>query len=172
MSADPPLLLLNSTLLSLDRRHCRVSIMASDGNTTKTPRNIITYHCICTHLLLASTQPLATLPTRSSLDKSSILRLPPASHAEELSEYAVLLGTTLDRAPVIIRGDQGFEKRYLQKCGRCNLTVGYQLDKAQYEGMDEKGRRDDVVYLLPGGLLTTEEMSSGKDVGPSLAIDG
>jgi hypothetical protein len=88
-----------------------------------------------------------------------------------LSDYAILLGTSLDRDPVVIRGEQGFEKRYLQRCGRCNLTVGYQLDKSQFEGVEEQGRREDVVYLLPGGLMTTKEMAAGKDMGPSLVID-
>jgi hypothetical protein len=145
--------------------------MASDGKACTSPRDINTYHCICAHLLLASTQPLITLPTRSTLDKSSILRLPPASHAQPLTDYAILLGTTLDHDPIIIRGDQGFEKRYIQRCGRCNLAVGYQLDKSQYDGVDGQGRREDVVYLLPGGMITTEEMTAGKDMGPSLAIN-
>jgi hypothetical protein len=87
-----------------------------------------------------------------------------------LSDYAILLGTTIDRNAIIIRGEEGFEKRYLQKCGRCSLTVGYQLDKSQYEGEKELGRRDDVVYLLPGGLMTTEEMVAGKDMSSVIAI--
>lgn len=100
-----------------------------------------------------------------------ILRLPPASHAQDETEYAALLGIAMDRDAVIIRGDQGFEKRYLQRCGRCNLTVGYQLDREQYQGIDGRGRREDVVYLLPGGLVTTKEMVDGKDMTASLAID-
>lgn len=49
--------------------------------------------------------------------------------------------------------------------------MGYQLDKSQFEGVEEQGRREDVVYLLPGGLMTTKEMAAGKDMGPSLVID-
>jgi hypothetical protein len=88
-----------------------------------------------------------------------------------LSEYAILLGTSLDRDAIVIRGDQGFEKRYLQRCGRCNVTVGYQLDMSQFEDVEGQGRREDVVYLLPGGLMTTEEMVAGKDMDSSLTID-
>lgn len=72
---------------------------------------------------------------------------------------------------MIIRGEEGFEKRYLQKCGRCSIIVGYQLDKSQYGEEKQLGRRDDVIYLLPGGLLTTEEMAAGKDMSPVTAID-
>lgn len=70
----------------------------------------------------------------------------------------------------MVTSDEGFEKRYLQRCGRCNLVVGYQLDWQQF-GMEEpmaaeagekSGRREDVVYLLPGGFVTTSEMVLGK----------
>ena len=63
--------------------------------------------------------------------------------------------------------DAGFEKRYLQRCGRCNLTVGYQLDWAQFgdENAGKTGRREDVVFLMPGGLVTTREMVMGKTAG-------
>jgi len=86
--------------------------------------------------------------------------------------YALLLSTTLDRNPVVIRSKDGFEKRYLQRCGRCRLVVGYQLDKSQYEGEDEVGRKEDVVYLLPGGLLDTDEMVAGKDMTGSIGFEG
>ena len=67
----------------------------------------------------------------------------------------------------------GFEKRYLQRCGRCGVVVGYQLDGGQFEGADGeggKGRREDVVYLLPGGVMTTGEMMEGKELGKELVL--
>ncbi|EON66084.1 hypothetical protein W97_05327 [Coniosporium apollinis CBS 100218] len=173
---------------------------------TTSPR-IHTYHCLCTHLLLASTHPLSSLPRRgqSSLDKAYILALPPpprhespiadAESSDEDGEddgnkndaglggpsattlrspaannYALLLSTVLDRKPVVVTRADGFEKRYLQRCRRCRLVVGYQLDQAQFAdapvatvGMESGlGRREDVIYLLPGGLLSTEDMAAGK----------
>jgi hypothetical protein len=70
---------------------------------------------------------------------------------------------------MITRTD-GFEKRYLQKCGRCRVVVGYQLDWGQYG--EKEGRREDAVYLLPGGLLSTEEMGSGTDMSASIRFEG
>jgi hypothetical protein len=80
-----------------------------------------------------------------------------------------MLSTIPERQPEIVQSDEGFEKRYLQRCGRCNLVVGYQLDWQQFstEQQDQPrtGRRDDVVFLLPGGFITTSEMIMGKTPG-------
>ena len=51
--------------------------------------------------------------------------------------------------------------------------VGYQLDWGQYADVDtgtgeRTGRRENVVYLLPGGLLSTEEMFEGRDMAPHI----
>ncbi|KAL2356435.1 hypothetical protein BJ546DRAFT_517029 [Cryomyces antarcticus] len=148
-----------------------------------------TYHCICTSLILASTTPLTALSARASpsLDKASILPLPPPPRSSSPSDsddedpspsqnrprsthYALLLSTLLDRKPIVVRRTDGFEKRWLQRCGRCRVVIGYQLDASQYAdvGKDEQeegrrdGRREDVVYLLPGGLVSTEDMRAGR----------
>ena len=162
---------------------------------------INTYHCICSTLLLATTYNLALLPRRAepALDKALILPLPPASRlAGETTEdnaqpqksdgadveYSLLLSTTQDRKPTIVRREDGFEKRILLRCGRCRLVVGYKLDPAHFateespavvaaggqrdgdtelgrkaEGKDEKA---EMVYLLPGGLISSQNMKSGK----------
>jgi hypothetical protein len=159
--------------------------MASTANLSvekapaATPRDLHTYHCLCSHLVLASTQPLEKLPRRSALDKPYILSLPPPPHphAESTSdapssEYAVLLGTTPDEKATIIRRPDGFEKMYMQRCGRCSTVVGYQLDKSQYPGEQDEGRKEDVVYMLPGGLLTTDEMASGTDMNAHVGFQG
>jgi hypothetical protein len=145
---------------------------------------IYTYHCLCTHLIVATTTPLSSLARRSanSLDRAAILPLPPPpanlddSDSDEDAEpnttkpatpksnqhYALLLSTVLSKKARIVTRSDGFEKRYLQLCGRCRVPVGYQLDWAQYG--EKEGRREDVVYLLPGGLVSTEDMVRGKDV--------
>lgn len=90
--------------------------------------------------------------------------LPPApssNKSESNNHYGLLLSTHQERNAEMTTSDTGFEKRYLQRCGRCNLAVGYQLDWAQYGG-DRTGRRDDVVYLIPGGFMTTSEMINYK----------
>lgn len=147
---------------------------AEDAKVTAAPAQPVThtYHCICTSLVLATTTELATLPKRR-LDKSSICQLPPSPSPDSISRvdthYALLLSTVPDRSAVVIRLEDGFEKRYLQRCGRCKVVVGYHLDLSQYEeSKDRLGKREDVVYLLPGGLLNTGDMQlkrpSEKDV--------
>lgn len=137
---------------------------------------VYTYHCLCTHLLLATSTPLHALPTRkNSPDQAHIMPLPPPpapvtskgraqvlnNAAASTDHYGLLLSTRLDNAPEVVKSDDGFEKRYLQRCGRCNLVVGYQLDWQQFAG-DRAGRNEDVVYLLQDGFVTTSEMIMGK----------
>jgi len=197
-----------------------------------TPK-IYTYHCLCTHLILASTHTLSSLPVRRApgLDKAIIVPLPPpprhsspensedeGSDAEDQGNteaqrskgktqrsgkdnetkdlgYTLLLSTARDRRPCIISRADGFEKRYLWRCGRCRLIIGYQLDDAQYasssnpsassnlstnatttamatlnvdgeeDGREDKGRGRELVYIFPGGLMTTEEMLAGEEGG-------
>lgn len=143
----------------------KISLQASN--------TVYTYHCLCSHLLLATTTPLPSLPTRAhSFDKAHIMPLPPppapsstrrASHAPTptTDHYGLLLSTRQDRAAEIITSDEGFEKRYMQRCGRCNLVVGYQLDWQQFAS-DRTGRREDHVFLLPGGFVKTSDMIVGK----------
>jgi hypothetical protein len=143
---------------------------------------VYTYHCLCTHLLLATTTPLPALPTRQHcIDKAHIMPLPPPPNTPTNNNrrsqpntnthdhYGLMLSTITDRQPEIIQSDDGFEKRYLQRCGRCSLVVGYQLDWQQFAASEHEpnrsGRRDDVVFLLPGGFVTTAEMIMGKTPG-------
>ena len=129
--------------------------------TLQASNTVYTYHCLCSHLLLATTTPLPALPTRqNSQDKAHIMLLPPApspDKSESNNHYGLLLSTRQERTAEMMTSDDGFEKRYLQRCGRCSLAVGYQLDWAQFGG-DRTGRRDDVVFLIPGGFMTTSEM--------------
>ncbi|MCJ1254319.1 hypothetical protein MMC24_002134 [Lignoscripta atroalba] len=77
-------------------------------------------------------------------------------------EYSLLLSTTVDRKPVIVRREDGFEKRWLRRCGRCRIAVGYMLAVEGNHGTGKEGggRIPDgkVVFLLPGGLVETKEL--------------
>ncbi|KAG9677206.1 hypothetical protein KCU99_g1932, partial [Aureobasidium melanogenum] len=131
-----------------------------------------TYHCICTQLVLASTSSLESLKTRTS-DSSHILPLPDLSSTSSTSHYASLANTITDTKPTVIRCEDGFEKRYFHKCGRCELSIGYSLDKSQFEDTNtSSGPREDVVFLIPGGLMSTENMKSGKDMDVEIAKVG
>jgi len=151
-----------------------------------------TYLCICTALVLATTYPLSH---RRALDSSIILPCPPPSRAvaalagqaqanishdntedeanETISPDMTLFTSTLpatSQAPLLIRSDEGVEKRYPLRCSRCRLMLGYQLDWDQFGaaaaeagkgGAGQTGRREDVVYLLDGAVMSTEDMRKG-----------
>lgn len=76
---------------------------------------------------------------------------------------------------LILKLDDGFEKRYPVQCPRCGVCFGYQLDGSQWlENGNEKekekekdgdvrrtGRRCDVLYVLREGLVRTEDVIVG-----------
>ncbi|KAG0640612.1 hypothetical protein HOY80DRAFT_1008911 [Tuber brumale] len=103
-------------------------------------------------------------------------------------DYTLLLSLTKDRSAKIIDREDGFEKRWIWRCGRCRLIVGYQLDDAHFSptsnthpntmvttgvmggdaGADmdraEKERkraerkRKRYLYILPDACVPTEEL--------------
>ncbi|KAI5777751.1 hypothetical protein EDC01DRAFT_676888 [Geopyxis carbonaria] len=178
-----------------------------------TPR-VHTYHCnFCSHLILASTHTIPSLPRRRApgLDNAIIVPLPPppktssedgpqsasessdseseaggSSRRRDKDSYTLLLTLTRDRAAKVITREDGFEKRYLWRCGRCRLIVGYQLDECHYEmggrsevgtgtvlvgggdagGAKDRSRKDKTkrrdrgryLYVLPGAVVETEDL--------------
>jgi hypothetical protein len=153
-----------------------------EGNLPSKPsRPIYTYHHICSQLVLASTHLLVSLPHRAtpSLDQAIILPLGSTSHSADSDSdledtrrastaltredygYSIVLSTVHDKKQVVVRGEDGFEKRLLFRCGRCKVVLGYELDKMQFGDVDH-GRVGRIVYLLPKALMTTEEMEQGK----------
>lgn len=102
--------------------------------------------------------------------------------ARSNSGYSLMLSTTLDRKPIIVRREDGFEKRWLWRCGRCKVVVGYQLDEVHFRtsesggygtggaAQEKKRTREKVAYLLPGGLMTTSEMAQGKKMDDEIIL--
>lgn len=130
--------------------------MASDGYST--------YHCLCTNLLLATLGEVTEFPKRKG-DNSFICQMSEFQNGGPQRFHTVLVGAEVESEAMVVKLEDGFEKRFPLRCRRCGLMTGYQLDKAQYEETKaHPGRRDDVVYLLPGGLQTTAEMSMGRDI--------
>ena len=123
--------------------------------------HIYTYHCICSELVLATFAPLENLPKRKG-DGAAICKI--TSSDLPTPSGVVLSGSTVETdSPVVLKLEDGFEKRYGLQCRRCDLQIGYYLDKSQFEEQ-EQGIRADVMYILPGGLMGTDEMKVGKDV--------
>ena len=161
-----------------------------DNKQVLANQNAHTYHCICSQIMLATTTPLSKFSRRSgsALDKAHIVPLLTSSSTSgdndeqsemnrqspvsEFPQCAVLVGAVLDPKAIIVRREDGFEKRYLQRCERCRLVIGYHLDSSQYDGAKGSGRRDGVVYILPGSVMSTEDMSEGKDMAPHITFSG
>lgn len=76
---------------------------------------------------------------------------------------------------LILKLDNGFEKRYPVQCPRCGVCFAYQLDGSQWvedgnekekekekdDDMRRTGRRCDVLYVLREGLVRTEDVIVG-----------
>ncbi|APA13845.1 predicted protein [Sclerotinia sclerotiorum 1980 UF-70] len=96
--------------------------------------------------------------------------------------YTTLLGLAQPNKQIIIRREDGFEKRGLWRCGRCAVVVGYEVfgeEKGKGVGgkADGDGERegDDgfegmVLYLLRGALMSTGVMGDGKDGNDGMRI--
>ena len=123
-------------------------------STTENASSIIhTYHCICHTLILATHHILEALPSRAS-SKDSAKILPPAAQAQ-------VVHTIKDPRPIIIRREDGFEKRTLVRCERCRVPVAYKLDVDHFEdAIKEAGQS--TLYVLPGSLVDTEAMTADK----------
>ena len=148
------------------------SNMAADPST-----KIKTYHCICAQLSCALFGTLAYCPKRSK-DGAAICPLIPnnattLSSSPEPSSLILSPDTSTDSEPVVVKLEDGFEKRYFVKCGRCGLRVGYFLDGASFGEGKEVGKKGDVVYLLDGALTGTDEVRDlGKQMGRAVEAVG
>lgn len=121
------------------------------------------YHCICSTLILTTNHKLENLARRQDtvLDRARIL---PFEGEDGGAQQSTLHNMTVDAKPIIIRRDDGFEKRLLYKCDRCKLTIGYKLDNSSSE--EGANSTTDVLYILPGSLMDTETMSAGQRPTP------
>ncbi|KAJ9609787.1 hypothetical protein H2200_006115 [Cladophialophora chaetospira] len=141
--------------------------MAEESPSTQS----YTYHCLCSTLILTTTHEVQSLPHRQEPVQDAALILPPpveVTRSETIeaqttqSFSSILLNVATERRPIIIRRDDGFEKRTLLRCTRCKIVIGYSLDDIHWENSERELR---PVYLLPGGLLSTAEMVEGKQPG-------
>lgn len=88
--------------------------------------------------------------------------------------HTTLLNLVQDPKPIIVRREDGFEKRSLWRCGRCSLVIGYEILGDQVlaleNGGEGKGKGKEefegkILYVLPGGCLSTDVMVSKKRIG-------
>ena len=126
-----------------------------------------THHCPCTTLLLylPPSTPLSSLSHRQPpiLDKAAILPLPPSNSTSASSPKPRIIHSTLDKKPLVIRREDGFEKRWLRRCARCGVVWGYELVEPEGqsrvedggEGEEGKQRVGRVLYVLEEGVVGT-----------------
>ena len=135
-----------------------------------------TYHCLCSTLLLATPYPLARLSRRAapSLDHAYVLEIPLLLQPSTVVEPTIngsrnqntlpsLLSSNLRpaRKIIVVRREDGFEKRRIYRCGRCAVCVGYEIveEHVENERVQEKVK---VIYLLEGALVETGRMGLGE----------
>lgn len=135
-----------------------------------------TYHCLCNTHLLTTTYELSVLPRRASpsVDKAHILPCPsrPVIRSSGgAKDYTKLAASCQTGKAFISQGLDGLEKKYPLACHRCGLTAGYWLDHSQFNASDsdqdglvkaQLGRREDILYILPGAVVTTSDMKAGR----------
>jgi len=85
--------------------------------------------------------------------------------------YTITLGMVKNNKATVIRREDGFEKRLLWRCARCNVVVGYEIlgqDRMEVDGgKGQEGYKGRVMYVLPGGITSTDVMSgaTGRKIG-------
>lgn len=118
-----------------------------------------TYHCICSTLILATKYDIEALPTRKEPAHDQAIILPLSTENGQGPPTSTLHNLLPDATPLIVRREDGFDRRIVLRCSRCKLIIGYKLDQA---GLATSGGRvQDVMYILPGGLIPTEHMQQG-----------
>ena len=142
-----------------------------------------TYHCRCSQLLLYVPYSLSELPRRAdpALDKAFILLTgspyrgkesngPPLTNEvsgeqDESYSRSEFLPRRAEATPTIVRRSDGFEKRWLRRCDRCGLVIGYELRREGEEShAEDQGR---ILYLLEGSLVSTDDLrKSSRDANP------
>lgn len=126
---------------------------------------VYTYHCLCNTLLFSTRYEIESLPTRAepALDNAIILPIRnnktsgsdlDVEDADDsrLSTVTFLHNMTASQKPMVVRREDGFERRTPVRCHRCQLTIGYWLDDTT----------QDIFYSLPGALMKTRDMEAGR----------
>ncbi|PLB46098.1 hypothetical protein P170DRAFT_439785 [Aspergillus steynii IBT 23096] len=165
--------------LPMHTNHCRFCnhlLLATTHSTSSLPRRKEPARDGALILPLpspsTSTSTTTATATSTSTDKDKETSTG-SSDANETGQtqthYSILLSTAVpDRRATMVRREDGFEKRWFVRCGRCRVVVGYFLDAVHFPAADkgqerleeeeEEAERAKVVYLLPGALVETEDM--------------
>ncbi|MCJ1468123.1 hypothetical protein MMC07_006751 [Pseudocyphellaria aurata] len=72
------------------------------------------------------------------------------------------------RKSTLVERDDGYERRRVWRCGRCGLTIGYEVENTESAKIKDGGGEDDrvrVMYILKDGLMPTESMLSAAPAG-------
>lgn len=154
---------LTQNLTFLQLNSTRTTLARITNHSSNATMATTTYHCICTELALATSTPLPELPKRKS-DGSFICNISD-------STCILHIAISAEERSTVLKLEDGFEKRYAVNCARCGLLFAYQLDLCQFEETkSENGRRKDVLFVIPGGLMTTEEMVGGKKMEGEIEV--
>ncbi|KAL2061548.1 hypothetical protein VTL71DRAFT_6925 [Oculimacula yallundae] len=167
---------------------CSTLLFASTHTLSSLPRRQAETNTDGAIILPLPSTPPSPLPFSAS-ERELQLQLPAEGYTTLLSHSLIP-----DKKQSLIRRDEGFEKRVLWRCLRCRLVIGYELSssstptptqaqtQAQTREVDSmdidsshgigngKGKEKEVfegkvLYILPGGVMSSEYMMGGKKIG-------
>jgi hypothetical protein len=58
------------------------------------------------------------------------------------------------------------------RCARCAVVIGYEIVSESEKGGKGKEEDERVLYILPGALMSTDVMGSGKKVVREEEVEG
>lgn len=101
----------------------------------------------------------AEIPTAGG--KSGLeVNLPAPPQTEQRYLPSLLLpGLRPARKITFVQRDDGYERRRVWRCGRCGLTIGYEVENTETTKVKEDDRVR-VMFILSDGLMQTESMLS------------
>lgn len=152
--------------------HCSTLVLATTHTLSTLPRRAPPSLDSALILPLPSSLPAyARLSTLDSPAPESSEQNADEAEGEEKDEalpqegYTTLLSLAPDAKAVVVRREDGFERRIVWRCGRCRVVVAYEIVSGDAEAHAKDGKekeRGRVLYILPGGLMSTEFMNTSK----------
>lgn len=70
----------------------------------------------------------------------------------------------------MVRREDGWERRRVWRCGRCGLGIGYEVEEEG--GLEGKGKKLRVMFLLEGGLVETGDWDGRSESVEGGAVKG
>ncbi|TVY32120.1 hypothetical protein LSUB1_G007687 [Lachnellula subtilissima] len=158
---------------------CTSLLLASTHTLSSLPRRSTSTGALDAAIIL----PLPSAPTSSFEDANANEKSNTNANEMPAEGYTIVLGIIKATKPTVVRREDGFEKRMLWRCIRCGVVVGYEIlgqglglgggEKMDVDvdggekgkGKGKEGYEGRIMYVLPGGITSTDVMRTGRKIG-------